>query len=427
MAGFFSEKELSEFGKTKVSKDGITRCNACGLYAKCRHPKMQYTGKGKKGILVVAEAPGEEEDRVGRQLVGEAGMTTKARMRQFDVELDDDCWKINAVNCRPTTKDGKNRPPTSKEVECCRPMVLKTICDLKPKLILLFGEKAVESVIGYRMKEKDEHSLTIGRWVNWSIPDQYEKCWIGINYHPSYVNRANGTTNGTAISNIFDQYLSSALKLAYKPFVDYGDEFTKIKRVGEDEAVRYLKTIDSWKDRAFSFDYETTGIKPHADGHRIVACSIGTSENYAFSFMVSERIKKYLKKVLENERLKKIAHNMKFENMWSKYILGAEVKGWILDTMLMAHVLDNRKHITGLKFQTYVQFGTIDYDSHISKQLGLKKEGGNSFNNIDKISQQEMLLYNGLDSMFTYRLAEVQARKYGNKELCKMLKRGEIL
>ena len=77
--------------------------------------------------------------------------------------------------------------------------------------------------------------------------------------------------------------------------------------------------------------------------------------------------------------------------------------------MIAAHVGDNRSLITSLKFQTYINFGVADYDSHIESFLkGRDSKNANSINRIEELDIQELLHYNGLDSLFGYLLAEKQ-------------------
>jgi DNA polymerase I-like protein with 3'-5' exonuclease and polymerase domains len=118
--------------------------------------------------------------------------------------------------------------------------------------------------------------------------------------------------------------------------------------------------------------------------------------------------------LLANENIKKIAHNLKFEETWSKVRLRQSVKGWNWDTMLMAHILDNRRGVTGLKFQTYVYFGIADYSSEIEPYLiSVDPKDGNSLNRIEELikkpgEKEKLLKYCALDSIFEYRLAQLQ-------------------
>ena len=87
--------------------------------------------------------------------------------------------------------------------------------------------------------------------------------------------------------------------------------------------------------------------------------------------------------------------------------------------MLAAHVLDNRPGITGLKFQSYINFGIIEYDSLISPYLrGVEANNANSLNRIYNLlktrkGRKDLLFYNAMDALLTYRLALIQMEKMG--------------
>jgi uracil-DNA glycosylase family 4 len=72
---------------------------------------MFATGKGEQGIFILAEAPGRTEDSLNVQLVGKAGKLLRGVLHDFNIDLDQDCRKMNAVNCRPTDKVGKIDTP----------------------------------------------------------------------------------------------------------------------------------------------------------------------------------------------------------------------------------------------------------------------------------------------------------------------------
>ena len=119
---------------------------------------------------------------------------------------------------------------------------------------------------------------------------------------------------------------------------------------------------------------------------------------------------------LANPLAYKIAHNLKFENLWSSIKLKQPVNGWIWDSMLFAHIEDNRQGITGLKFQVYVNFGIIDYDSEIAPYLDSKSKDGNAFNRIKELiktreGKEKLLTYCGLDALYGHKLAMRQMAK----------------
>ena len=189
MKGFFSDEEIAEDFAIEEIKNIHPLCEKCGMYKGCKNPRLGYTGKGRKKVLLVAEANGETEDTLGKQLTGEAGQLLEAKLKENGLSLHLDFWKINACNCRPMTPlDGderrSNRTPTRTEIVCCRPMVEEVIKELKPDFIWLLGKVAVQSF--YMDDFKD---CSISRWRKHCIPDPRWNAWIVPMFHPSYANR----------------------------------------------------------------------------------------------------------------------------------------------------------------------------------------------------------------------------------------------
>ena len=125
---------------------------------------------------------------------------------------------------------------------------------------------------------------------------------------------------------------------------------------------------------------------------------------------MKESLKEALSKVLRNPKLKKVASNLKFEERWTRAKLGYSVAGWAWDTMLAAHCLDNRSGITSIKFQAFVLLGIADYASHIEPYL--KTKYSNELNRIEELDEDELLLYNGLDSLLEYKVMEKQREEF---------------
>ena len=388
---------------SKLQKVG---CASCGLYKTCKSPKMPITGKGKRGILVIAEAPGRQEDEQNTQLVGLVGQLFRRELHHVGIDLDKDCWKTNAINCRPPN----NRKPTSKEIQACRPRVWKMIEEYKPKLILLLGGSALEFFLGHRWK-KALGGIT--KWRGWRIPDRDVKAWVCPLFHPSYIGRQE---DDKAVILQFRQDLKRAVSLIENPFPAFQDEKERVViHTDITDIVTFLSYMAYHPPKVIAFDYETTGIKPYREGHQIVSCAIADSANcsHAFPFKeLSQATLNLLQNILQNKNIKKIAANMKFECIWSRVYLNCRVRGWYWDTMQAAHILDNRPGITGLKFQSYAQFGILDYSSEIAPFMKSgDSRNSNDFNHIEKANLDELLLYNGMDALLTFRLAQLQIKK----------------
>jgi DNA polymerase-1 len=156
----------------------------------------------------------------------------------------------------------------------------------------------------------------------------------------------------------------------------------------------------------------------------------GSAVAYSFPFqyaghfdrMEQLEIKLRLRSILSNSKIGKVAQNFKFEHAWSEFILGVRVRNWKWDTMLCSHVLDARKNYTGLKFQSYINFGVYPYDKHIS--IFLKDTTGSGFNRIDDAPLDSLLLYGGMDAYLTYQLYNRQLEEFTTSESRIALARG---
>ena len=403
MSGFFTMQQYQRPSNRMMSVPG---CGGCGLHKTCHTPKMKPTGDGELGILFLAEAPDEKEDLRGKQLIGKSGQRLRRVLKKLDIDLDADCRKINGINCRPES----NRTPTAAEIDACRPNLIKEIQRFKPKLIVPLGGVAVQSLLGHRWK-KELGGIT--RWRGWAIPDRELQCWICPTFHPAYVERE--VKKNPAAQLVFEKDLRIAMSCLDREFPQYEDEAKQVEILTEyADIADFLNDLLASPPAMSAFDYECTGLKPHADGHAIVTCAISDRPDRAVAFNMVNRAKPLMRKYLADPNIKKIAANMKFEEIWSRVRLKTRVEGWLWDTMLASHVLDNRPFISSLKFQCYVQYGLIDYDSHIEPFLkSADSDNANSFNNIYKIDRTELLVYNGVDAILEHRLARDQMLKMG--------------
>ncbi len=398
MDGFFSRKEVESLSQPTGKR---VSCVSCGLYSKCKSPRMEPYGNFRKGILIIGEAPGDHEDRVGKPWQGKAGKLLEHTLQDLGISLFDDCLSTNACSCRPTDEEGRNRIPSLKEIESCRKSKLQLIEEKKPKLIIALGNSALFSLIGHRWKKDYD---TINKWRGFRIPDQDYHAWLCPTFHPSYIERE----QQQEIETIWLHDLKRAIELLDTPFLEHKEP--------EIEIITDLKPLLSITNQFSAFDYETTGRKPHAPGHRIVSASVTKTEDHVYAFLMpSTKVDRipFLTYLL-NPTVYKIAQNMKFEDHWSNVRLQTEVVGWNWDTMLVSHILDNRTGVTGLKFQVYVNFGIIDYDSEIAPYLrSVEDKSDNSLNRIMEListgeGQEKLLHYNGLDSIYEHRLALLQ-------------------
>jgi len=94
-------------------------------------------------IVLIGEAPGENEDLQGIPFVGRAGKLLNEFLEKAGISREKDLYIINMVKCRPPN----NRVPTKKEKSTCRHFLTEQILTINPKLILLCGSTAMEEFL----------------------------------------------------------------------------------------------------------------------------------------------------------------------------------------------------------------------------------------------------------------------------------------
>lgn len=379
----------------------IPKCGECGLYQKCKSPKMPPSGKGRKKILILGEAPGATEDQQGIQFVGDSGQLLERTLRKVGIDMRRDCYITNIAICRPP-----NNKLDERVINYCRPNLIQTIKELQPEIIIPLGASAVKSLIGWLWKEDVKG---IGRWVGWQIPSQQLNAWITPTWHPSFLLRSEETKGGTEVLELlFERHLQAAVALEGRPWKVVPDYASKVKILMDvDEAA--VKIREFLKAKVIAFDYETTSLKPDGSHAEIVCCSISDGKT-TIAYPWHGKTERATKELLLSD-VGKVASNMKFEHRFSLAKLGVEVRNWKWDTMIAAHVIDNRKAITSIKFQSFVLLGMPSYDNDVKPYL--KSKGSNLPNKVRQASLPKLLLYCGLDSLLEIKVAKIQAKLMG--------------
>jgi uracil-DNA glycosylase family 4 len=412
MKGFFSnktpqqKKEEARGGLKVLPKD--IDCKSCGIHRLVLHPQMPISGEGRQEILGIGEGPGETEDKEGRQFIGPAGDKLAFHLKKYGVKLYQDLWLDNCLACRPIDAEGKNRTPSKQEIIGCLPRLYKNIISLQPKAIFLFGSSPVYAFTYNRGKHIKDDS-TIGRWRGLHFPDPWSGAWIFPIYHPAAVLR------DSDLEHIFSRDIENALNLSKvleRPiFQNWKDRIKPITNYVDLDAV--LSKIET-SDLPVAIDYETTGLKPFEEGHKIV--SMGAAIDglawawpyeypNAWSPETLDLIKNRWINILRNPTIKKIAHNIIFEEKWGRIILGVETKGWVWDSMQASHIIDERDLFTSLDFQVFLHWG---YEYGESIEPYKKTKPGSHLNRMMEAPLQDLLEYNALDSLFTSMLPDFQ-------------------
>jgi uracil-DNA glycosylase len=121
---------------------GVRACVACGLAKTRTQPVFGVGDQGAK-LMLIGEAPGEEEDRRGEPFVGAAGHLLDKILASIGFERPE-VFIANILKCRPPG----NRDPLPDEVASCVPHLVKQIESIGPSLILALGRIAGQNLLG---------------------------------------------------------------------------------------------------------------------------------------------------------------------------------------------------------------------------------------------------------------------------------------
>ncbi len=98
-------------------------------------------GNPDADLMIIGEAPGRDEDIVGKPFVGRAGQLLDRMLKAINMS-DDDAYITNIVYWRPPG----NRTPTEEEGMICRPFLNRQIELVAPKIILFLGGAAAKQI-----------------------------------------------------------------------------------------------------------------------------------------------------------------------------------------------------------------------------------------------------------------------------------------
>jgi len=136
------KKEEWEFAESLDELNNmICECHKCPL-GDTRTRFVFGVGNPKADLVLIGEAPGADEDLQGEPFVGRAGQLLNRILEATGFNREE-VFICNILKCRPPG----NRNPQPDEVEKCRPYLEKQLKLLNPKLILLLGRVAAETLL----------------------------------------------------------------------------------------------------------------------------------------------------------------------------------------------------------------------------------------------------------------------------------------
>jgi uracil-DNA glycosylase family 4 len=361
--------------------------------------------------------------------------TRQKYLYSLDVEEDHSFIAGGIVhhNCRPPV----GKKPTKKAITCCNTLLYDSIRKRKPKVVLALGTSALTALIG-----KYVNKITISKFRGCIIPIPEHNFFLASTLHPSFVNRQWPPDDDFAYRTMKNDIKDAINYCKYLPDNLQVDPLELNKQV---VIVTDFTTFNVLMDKidqdkpVVAFDYETSCLKPHnASIRRVWSMSIcfgGVSysfpvyypkvpgvfpKNPGETFWGKKHLPTIIKKIvrfLKDPKIFKIAHNEAFERIWSYFTFKTDVANLSWCSMTNQHILDSRKEFCGLKLQAFLRWGVHGYDDEVKKYLP-ESPSGYQCNTLHELPMYKLLLYGGIDSLLTLKLAQEQKEtfNFGNNK-----------
>lgn len=151
----------------------VAACTQCPL-SQTRQQPVMGRGNDQADLMLIAEAPGGQEDQQGIPFVGRSGEILDSLFRDCGLDRKE-IYITNILKCHPPG----NRDPKEEEKEACIPYLKYETFLLKPKIIVCLGRVAAQCIISPDFKITRQH----GTWVH------RKDCALTATYHPSAILR----------------------------------------------------------------------------------------------------------------------------------------------------------------------------------------------------------------------------------------------
>lgn len=176
-----SWESLSVMGYDELRETAL-RCGRCTL-KEGRTQVVFSDGSPTGRVVVVGEAPGANEDRMGLAFVGQAGKMLDLLLASVGLSRSESVYICNVLKCRPPG----NRDPLSPEIEACTPFLKRQLEVVAPEVVLAVGTFAAQFLLG--------RTMPLGK-MRGEI-HSFEGIPLVVTYHPAALLRNPGWTRAS--------------------------------------------------------------------------------------------------------------------------------------------------------------------------------------------------------------------------------------
>ena len=303
----------------------MSKCFKCPLNTESNINNMPGHGDVNAPILILGESPGYNEEKEGVPFIGRAGHLLHEILEKAGLSRDD-CYIVNVLGCRP-----KSKKADYPYVDCCMDNVKKKIEGLNPKVIISLGNYAFYASTGIEGGITKKHGLQ----ESWS---EFPDVPLISTIHPAAILR-----DQKLYGKALDDFNSAAVYVNGEREA----EDTDYKVIFPDDIQWIEEQLDSTK--IVSVDLETSGFSWITSEVLAIGFSPKPRTGYVVPLLGkhccqtwneedTKTIMDGLERIFSNEYTW-IGANIKFDMRFLKHKFGFELKGRILDTSLLHHLV----------------------------------------------------------------------------------------
>ncbi len=171
--------ECQSLADLKSRIDGFTQCPL----RQTAENTVFGRGAEDSDLMIVGEAPGDEEDKQGKPFVGASGQLLDVILAAVGFAPD----SVRIGNILPWRPPG-NRTPLSSEISLCLPFIERHIALVRPKILIALGGVAAKALLG----RTDGITMLRRQWFSYESPQLQRPIPLKPTFHPAYLLRSPG-------------------------------------------------------------------------------------------------------------------------------------------------------------------------------------------------------------------------------------------
>lgn len=160
-----------------ISRSIIERKVDIDIAKTCLNP-VPGEGDADAKLMFIGEAPGAQEDKLGRPFVGASGKFLAEMLEDIGMAREE-VYITNIVKFRPPN----NRDPRKEEIEACLPYLIEQIKVIQPKLVIFLGRHSM-NVFFPELKIGQAHGQAVKKTVKFGSDLTLEQVFLPL-YHPA--------------------------------------------------------------------------------------------------------------------------------------------------------------------------------------------------------------------------------------------------